>query len=283
MKPNRTYLSVDEIKALELDILRHFVPYCEKHGLNYMLYAGTLLGAIRHKGFIPWDDDIDVAMPRPDYERFLELTKTEPVAPHLKFYDCREEGKYWVPVPKLVDERTEGREIYQGRGVHNGVWIDIFPMDGVSSDKAEREALYAKIRREKLIITLQTTPFLFTRDLKKCIKRLLAYPAYLVGQFMDHKKHALKIHALAEERKYEDCEYVTILTDNVYESGLMTRAEAEDTVLVPFEDLTVRVPACYDRYLTAIYGGYMTPPPVEAQVGRHRFLCWFKEGEENEK
>lgn len=276
----KTYLSIDEIKALELDILRHFVPYCEKHGLNYMLYAGTLLGAVRHKGMIPWDDDIDVAMPRPDYERFVALVKEEPVAPHLKFYDCREDGKYWVPIPKLVDERTEGREIYQGRGVHNGVWIDVFPMDGVPNDDGAREELYAKIRREKLIITLTTTPFIFTRDPVKFIKRLIAYPAYLVGQFMNHKKHALKIHALAEAQPYDEAKDVTILTDNVYDSGRMTKEEAADTVLVPFEDLEVRIPRCYDRYLTAIYGDYMTPPPVESQVGRHHFLCWYKEGME---
>ena len=279
----RNYLSLDEIKALEIDILRHFVAYCEKHSLNYMLYAGTLLGAIRHKGMIPWDDDVDVAMPRPDYERFLALTKQESVAPHLKFYDCREEGAYWVPVPKLVDERTEGREIYQGRGVHNGVWIDIFPMDGVPEDDAKREKLYEEIRREKLIITLQTTPFIFTKNPVKFLKRLVAYPAYLVGQFMNHKKHALKIHALAESEPYETAKDLTILTDNVYDSGRMTKEEAADTMLVPFEDLEARVPRCYDRYLTAIYGDYMTPPPVESQVGRHHFLCWYKEGETPEK
>ncbi|MBR6530585.1 MAG: LicD family protein [Clostridia bacterium] len=275
----RRYFDVEEIKAMELDILRHFVAFCEKHSLNYILYAGTLLGAIRHKGFIPWDDDIDVCMPRPDYDRFAALVKEEPVASHLKFYDCREEGKYWVPVPKLVDDRTEGRERYQGRGVHNGVWIDIFPMDAVPEDKQQRDALYAKIRREKTIIGLQTTPFVFTWDPARLVKRILVYPCYLVGQFCNHQKHARKIHALAETYPYDTCRLLTILTDGVYDRGLITKEEVADTILMPFEDLQVRVPREYDKYLTRIYGDYMTPPPASQQVGRHHFLCWFKDEE----
>ncbi len=124
------YDKLRQLQLCELEILDEFVRLCEKHGLRYYLVGGTLLGAVRHHGFIPWDDDIDVAMPRADYDRFGEVCRTEL---DLKFfYQCPETDPYYfLSYNKL---RKNGTEVYEERfkdaKFHQGVFIDIFPLDG---------------------------------------------------------------------------------------------------------------------------------------------------------
>lgn len=272
-------IETEELKQLELQILEAFHSYCKKHGLRYILYAGTLIGAIRHKGFIPWDDDIDVAMPRPDYEKFIELVQAEPVAPHLKLFIHRDETSYyWVPVAKLVDNRTEGHELYQGKGVHNGAWIDIYPIDGISESEEEHKKHLKKIRREVRMLTLETIPFRFSKNPAKLCKRLLVYPIYLFGKNKNHKLRAQKIDELALCYSYEDCKFAGITS-----SGYGVKASKdtfEELTEVPFEHLLVNVPKNYDRYLTQLFGDYMTPPPEHLRIPLHFFECWWKEGYE---
>ena len=124
----REICNLSEIKKIELDILRAFRSFCEKNSLRYFLAYGTLLGAVRHGGFIPWDDDIDVAMPRTDYERFLKEFRDE----RYEVYDLSKKG-YFYPFAKLCDTTTV---LIEEMSVKNsiGVYIDIFPMDGIADN-----------------------------------------------------------------------------------------------------------------------------------------------------
>ena len=101
-------ISNAEIKNIQLEILVQFRDYCEANNLQYFLYAGTLLGAIRHQGFIPWDDDIDVVMPRPDYEKFFQLSMKKPIGKYLQTNHYSIRKHYNAPFIKLVDTRTDG-------------------------------------------------------------------------------------------------------------------------------------------------------------------------------
>lgn len=277
-KRSMKYIDIEEIKQLELEILRAFIRYCEKHDLKYTLYAGTLLGAVRHNGFIPWDDDVDVAMPRPDYERFMKLIQKEPVGNYLKFYVYSDEtSPYWVPIAKLVDDRTAGNEIYQGKGVHNGVWIDIFPIDGITSDPQERKQYIKTLTKEMRWLTLETLPFVFTRNPVKLLKRLLVYPVYLLGHRKDHKVRARRINQLAQKYRYEDCKLAAVNNDSAGEGSVLEKEVWEETVKHTFEDLEAEIPVDYDRCLTKLYGDYMTPPPEHLRVPVHKFQCWWKE------
>lgn len=128
-------LTEDELKQGLLEILCEFDSVCRKLGLRYSLYAGTLLGAVRHQGFIPWDDDIDVMMPRPDYERLLTSEEAFSSPFELAFSG---KGGYMYPFAKLFDLRIRAQE-QSLEGIYSeNLWIDIFPVDGLASKESER-------------------------------------------------------------------------------------------------------------------------------------------------
>lgn len=123
-------ISVSQAKQILLEILQEFHQFCHRENLRYSLYAGSLIGALRHQGFIPWDDDIDVLMPREDYERLFHLYRTSPHPAYLELNDSRTRPGYFYPFMKLEDTRT----IMIGKGkerVRIGLHIDIFPLDGM--------------------------------------------------------------------------------------------------------------------------------------------------------
>ncbi len=137
-------LSLEEIKSFSLDILVFFDKYCSDNNLRYYLAFGTLLGAVRHRGFIPWDDDIDVYVPRPDYDRVIEQFK-DPDGRYAAV-SCFNDASYLYPFAKIVDRKiksmTESGEIGA-----NGLGIDLFPLDGLPSDMDETERLFRRMNR----------------------------------------------------------------------------------------------------------------------------------------
>ena len=144
-------LSLEELKKVELDILIWFADICEQEKLNYTLSYGTLLGAVRHKGFIPWDDDIDVAMPRPDYEKFIEYCNTHET--HYKLIDIHNDKGYNYLFAKVYDPNTTIVEKYANRFKANyGVYIDIFPVDGFGDDLDYALKFYNQYKFKKSIL-----------------------------------------------------------------------------------------------------------------------------------
>ena len=125
-------LSVKECQDIELEIMQKLHLFCEKHNLKYVMVYGTLLGAIRHKGFIPWDNDMDIAMPRPDFERLLELIKTENISDGLYCVHYTTDLRYHYQVVRVCDSRTKVTPTYiREQPEKMGIWVDIFVMDGV--------------------------------------------------------------------------------------------------------------------------------------------------------
>lgn len=271
------YLTEEEIKGIQLQLLKDFADYCEKHNLRYCLDAGTLLGAVRHKGFIPWDDDIDVIMPRPDYERFYELTKTQPVTENIEVRCNRNCETYSTPIIKLMDNRTDGHEEHLADEIMSGVWIDVFPMDGVPSDKKLREEHIAHIMKLYKRLEYASRPLKFTPNPLKLAKRLAIYLGY---HHFGYKKLADELDVLAQKYRYEDCEDIGLLAFGY--CPIISKKDYEETILLPFEGLQFRAPKNYDKYLTILFGDYMTPPPPEKQISAHFYKAWWKDGKKPE-
>lgn len=268
MKP----ISFEEAKKIEFDILCYVADFCDKHGLQYFLAYGTLIGAIRHKGFIPWDDDIDLHMPRADYDRFLELFGTEAKGSPYRAISPYEDIARHTFV-KVVDTRTvkleNGVEYPHG---HLGVDLDIFPLDGLPDKKEDFDKFY-----DRLIRQYQKQRFLIMSP-KGSLKKRLALPILrvLVGSKKKVLNKAKRIH---EEYPYEAAKYVGCI-----ESAFMSRRNryqkewVEQTVDVPFEGRLFKAPIGYDEILTTVYGDYMKLPPAEAQVTHHENnMFWLEE------
>lgn len=251
-------LTGEEIKKIELSILLRFDYFCKEHNLNYFLSGGTLLGAIRHQGFIPWDDDIDVCMPRPDYEKFIKIFDAKNENLLVKSYS---NGTFSAPFTKIIDLNTKVRSIYISNEEQTGLWIDIFPVDGLPSGDAETFDIYKRVSfYRKILILCDARLGEGTTWVRKISKFFLKPIALMIGK----KRCASIIEKIARKYPYETLSHVGAITWGLYGPGeKMKKAEFEKSVSVEFEGYNFPAFSCWDSYLKGLYGDYMKLPPVE--------------------
>ncbi len=263
-------LTEEETRSVQLGILRSFDEFCTAHGLRYFLAYGTLIGAVRHKGYIPWDDDIDIQMPRPDYNRLREIFDSEKPNEHLRLiFPTDPEAQHTFA--KITDERTvkiEAAHRYKTERDLRGIDIDIFPLDGVPEDGEEHKRWYKKLRRiyRKLWISdlepegeLKTS-FKAAIYLFKFIRIFYPKKEKLLGE-------AAALHALYP---YEDSKLVGVC--ECYFDPPSDRHEKtayESSLQMDFEGKSFRCPVGTHEVLTNLFGDYMTPPPEGARVTHH--------------
>lgn len=269
----RTPLSIEQLKRLELDILEAFVAFCQRHSLPFFLTGGTLLGAVRHKGFIPWDDDIDVVMLRPDYDRFVSLFSEADTAP-LAIVSGDTSRSFPLCSLKIHDSRTVLFEADVKRSLC-GVCIDVFPLDAVPEDPAirlpllHRFELFRAIRLEKVHVC-QTHP-----SRLKALSIAIRYALlHLLPMSVPRALHNAAIRRAARQ---SNGQWVGNLTSPLnLRAEYFPRSWFDSTVPLPFEHLVLPAFSHYEDYLSAIYGDYMTPPPPEQRNLRHGALAFFK-------
>lgn len=251
-------LNLQDVQAVGLDILLEFDAYCKRHGLRFYLCGGTLLGAVRHGGFIPWDDDVDVFMARPDFDRLIELCETEPVG---EDYDlaCVLNGKLPRAFAKLYFTRTHVERPYIKSIGGPHVWIDILPVDGLPDDpEAHKRLLRLRNFIEKR--NLNAMWKVGTGHRKKMILQYsIGYPlSVLVGQW----RWARWMDRLGRRLPYETSQTVGTLVSGRYGPGeAMPKDRYEIPASIDFAGHTFETMSCYREYLSGIYGDYMTPPP----------------------
>lgn len=236
-------LSSKEIKEKELNILIAFDSFCSKNNLKYYLAYGTLLGAVRHKGFIPWDDDIDVVMFREDYDKFIELVNSNNINENFKFI-CVENGTWEEPIGKIIDINTRA---YYSSKKNIGIWIDIFPLDYYNKRLFKINAI---LRR--FIIAKGTEKFNFKnkKDIAKFILKIISFPISLMSMSKNinsSSKKSKKSSVVANMVMAYKNDYMNLAD---LEQG---QIEFEGHIFMTFKDT--------DKYLKRIYGDYMKLPP----------------------
>lgn len=252
------------VQTSAIGILKAFISICQKHGLRYYALYGTCLGAVRHQGFIPWDDDIDVGMPRRDYDKFMHIAQEElPSQYFLQNYQTEKE--YLQHFSKIRDTNTTFIETDVAHlHMNHGVYIDVYPLDGVPENQLFRKILYTRLKFLQLGIyghyISDTRPLRLRSKIVRQVMKSLYKPVQL------HRKW----HALAAQYDYDQSDLVCYYGSK--SRHLIPREYFREGTEMKFEDLQVIVPGQYDKFLTTIYGNYMTLPPQEKQVSHHETL-----------
>ena len=258
-------LSTNEIRAAELDILHLLRRVCEENGLRFYLSGGTLLGAVRHQGFIPWDDDIDCCMPRPDYEKLRQMNRTQALFPPWIRLICFEDGTYDKPFMKLCDTRISVSTGFISETSAPYLWIDIMPYDGLPEDEDEVKEIYDRVGKVRRVMLAGLSRLGYgSNTFKKIIKPLVFRPVLkLVGV----RNLSEKIAEIAKEHPYESSVNCGAVTWGLYGAGeCLRKSEFEIPAEVRFEGFAFPTFSCWDRYLRGLYGDYMQLPPEEKRV-----------------
>ncbi len=272
----RKLMTLKEMQDLELEILKDFHQFCVTHDLTYSLDGGTLIGAIRHKGFIPWDDDVDVVMPRPDYDRLCATYQSDSF--RLKCFE--NDNNCSIGFARIYDFKRTGFKTLLPwcKDKKVGLWIDIFPADGAPDEDTKLNNLYQEVlrlRSQTLQMRFTKSPFFFEKGLR-----------YNLGLL---KRKLLTGNA----RRLADCTRQLISTAKTYDFGSTSRFASftiigkptehthcsmkawDHSLLVDFEDTQLYVMEGYDEFLRVFFGDYMQLPPPEERVPKQQSYIKF--------
>lgn len=260
--------SFKEEKEILNGILKYFDYLCTKYNLNYSLYAGTLLGAARHNGFIPWDDDLDVIMPLDDYNNFLKIPEinnhNNKYVLHYRTTEKMNDEKYYYPFAKLEDSNTVS--IYRKTFDKGGAFIDIFPIGGLPNTKAQRETYYSQIVKLHNSISNVASKF--------------RNPYWKLYGFLHRRYYSSyrdKLIELQNQINFEESIYVgqTVwLGDG--EKRIFPRKWFDSYSLLTFEGKNYKVISNYQECLELAYGDWKRLPPKTQQVPHHNYDLYVK-------
>ncbi len=258
-----------KVQLTQLEIAKELKRVCEENDIRYFLNWGSLLGAVRHQGFIPWDDDMDFGMLREDYEKFRRIAP-EKLGSDFCFQDWSNEENYALPFGKLRKRNTVFVEAKCARFPENGIYIDIFPLDYAPEGKEEQDRLTRRLLHLFRVKLMKSgyTPWM-NEDKVVWKKRI----GYLFYQFL-----ALFTTQKALVEQYEALSAAVPPGDTVYEqfarptTFYLKEAWCRELAEYPFEDTTFAGPKAYDPVLTAMYGDYMQLPPEDQRENRHQIM-----------
>lgn len=259
-------MDLNEIKSVESQILRHFADFCEKNNIRYFLSNGTLLGAVKYQGFIPWDDDVDVGLLREDYDKFIALYKDNK---HYTLCEVSRSPSYDYPFAKLMDNRTYLIESDICNGIELGVYLDIFPIDNAGSNF--RLAQFRAVFGRALASLLQWAKS--NRKPETLVQRC----QLLLSKLMSPRQWILLIEKNARRFAHrEKAKYAACLVWPAYKAREVVPHEVYDDVASGcFEENWYKIAIGYDVYLRSLYGDYENDPPLELQKTHHIFEAYW--------
>ena len=264
---NDYLISKDQKKcwAIQLDLLRVIIQLCEERKLRYWVFGGTMLGAVRHKGFIPWDDDIDVCMPREDYDKLLnEKPKLDP--PYF-FRTTVTDDNYYYSYICVCNCNTTFFGFMGDSNCHKGMQVSIIPLDGISGNMLLERFRFKTLK----LMSVIGHSFAFNVNPRPIVRILHSVLNSSLIRF-DIVSHFRRANRLAAKKEWDEVEKVGLMIYSSYsfERSIYDKKDFEETLYLPFENLRVPVPKGYEGILTVQWGDYMKFPPVEQRVPKHR-------------
>ena len=261
----------EQLKKIQLEILDVVTQFCDANGIRYWLDSGTLLGAIRHKGYIPWDDDIDLGMLREDYERFLSTFNKFNHRYHAVSIEI--DSNFYLPFAKVCDTSTVLYEPDEN-GYQLSVNIDIFVYDNAPDDDALVEKMYDKRDRLRTIYMYKTGTIHSNNPVKSVLKwgrrtiYRICFPRNTIRLMAENSK------------KYAGCKTERVGNFTAFTRMACSKRVFDSFVEVEFEKKMYKAPVGYDEWLKSFYGDYMQLPPEEKRVTHHSFVAYQNENSE---
>lgn len=263
-------LNNSEIKEHLLNLLLSFDEFCKKNNINYFLSGGTLLGAVRHQGFIPWDDDVDLMMVRCEYEK-LKKAIVDNENFQIKYYI--NDQSYFYPFIKVIDPnifvRDQNYIRYEDNKVSSyyNLFIDIFPIDGISKYKIFQRIKFARIALNKKLSKVSLLKYNWVSKeiniVVRSIVQILFYPVIVITRLAGHAYFLNKIESIAKKHPFDKSEYVAACTGLNGLKEVISKQELNSSYELSFENHLFKVPVGARTYLSNLYGDYMQLPPEE--------------------
>ena len=253
-----------KIQLSSLDALKELKRICDKHRLRYYLVAGTLLGAVRHGGFIPWDDDVDVAMPRSDYKKLEKIARRE-LSDGFFYQTEKSERRYPFFFAKLrKDGRTVTESIFKETDIHNGCYVDVFPLDYCPSNERRAVRFFKLTSFFTCALIAKTSDNFVCEYTKKGALFAFSVMKKLPRCVLLFLRNAVRVYYTLTSSKKVIC---TVAGSYGYPRETYSAEWFAETVDLKFEDEVFTAPKEYDKALTHMYGDYMTPPPESERKG----------------
>lgn len=255
-----------KLKTMLVDMMKWFHEFCIRNNLRYYVLGGTMLGAVRHEGFIPWDDDIDVGMPRNDYEILIELMKEETKSRYVLETPDTEEKDFYYPFSKLYDTKTTLVENTKYQ-IKRGIYLDIFPLDGVGNSFEESKKFAESVYKYDNLLMLKIAGFRKGRSLCK-------NTAVFLFRFLpiNPKKILKKLTDKCKEKNYNECTWIGNLLGAWRLREVMPKEYLGSPTLYRFENIEVFGVEHANEYLTSLYGDWKKLPSIDKRVTHHDYI-----------
>jgi len=266
--------NMDLLHKVDMDIVKEVVAICDKYNLMYYMLGGTMLGAIRHKGFIPWDDDIDLGMPRRDYEIFLKAAPKE-LSENLKVVNYKTDPDYHYYITRIQDTDTKVIEERIGNeGKYTHASIDIFPIDGTPNQPVMRKIYFFRVLFHRAMMSLCYKDSIDRkRPRSKPEKALLWIMEKVpVEKMTTPYKEKEKIDRLLKHQSIDGAEYIGNIMGAYRTREIVPASFYGKGKMYPFEDIELRGMEDYDAYLTYTYGDYMQLPPEDKRKTHFKII-----------